>query len=648
MTTNSLLNAFTQIDVTGPNVDLTTLVPNRTSNNNTAGDSKYREALARTLQEPDRTKAGTERRRPPAPKSTESSQSADQKFQNKSSISDSNRAGGNRTTNKPTASQQKPQPKESQLSKPAPSKTGNDTKPSSNATSTNAETIPAGKHSEVKEDDQFFVLQAVAGSPPAEFQPITVTSALVDELTIENGAEITTDIQDNSTNQVQDQLSVANFPSDGLANAHAVIENLIETYEVVSEHRSLPENETPIPPAGLFQALESLSKHEEDLPLDPNINLSEQPDGELSENLTFDPQALTETEIATLSDSVDFEVTPIEANLTVDTIVASEYGITENPEQNDQPQYQFEVTEDVSAKPDSIENNLIGINSGDSVGESTFVQGPEEETTKSDETSQTTVSENGLSTFGEAVVQQDFEGPVETENRQLKSNQTGASATLGEDHTELNALNTTGLADTTIESPQSSFTAETTTTGSIRVSTQNSTEVVAGSISPTEASGKTTSSSQQTAPKPEGNLEKLVNRVADAVRTAGRNGRQLRIRLQPPELGTLQIEVSSRNGVLSARLEVQTTSAQQAILENMTLLKNALAQNGTRLEHIDVQLNDSWHEEAQADFNEQEQQQSTSDNQQEDSDQSSDEKDSESQLQPIGSTTQLDQLDIQV
>jgi len=282
MTTNSLLNAFTQIDVTGPNVDLTTLVPNRTSNNNTVGDSKYREALARILQESDRTKAGTEQRRPSAPKSTGSSQSTDQKFQNKSSQFDSHRADDNRTTNNPSASQQKPQPQESQPSKPAPSKTGNDTEPSSNRTSSDAETIPAGEHSEDKEDDQFFELQAVAGSPPAEFQPITVTSALVDELTIENGAETTTDIQENSTNQVQDQLSVANFPNDGLANAHAVIENLIETYEVVSEHRSLLDNETPKPPAGLFQALESLSKHEEDLPLDPNINLSEQPDGDVN------------------------------------------------------------------------------------------------------------------------------------------------------------------------------------------------------------------------------------------------------------------------------------------------------------------------------------------------------------------------------
>jgi flagellar hook-length control protein FliK len=82
----------------------------------------------------------------------------------------------------------------------------------------------------------------------------------------------------------------------------------------------------------------------------------------------------------------------------------------------------------------------------------------------------------------------------------------------------------------------------------------------------------------------------LVERVASALRQSHESGRQLRVRLSPPELGTLQIEVSARNGVLSVRLDVQTATAHQVILENLPLLHDALAQHGTTVERIDVQI----------------------------------------------------------
>ena len=110
----------------------------------------------------------------------------------------------------------------------------------------------------------------------------------------------------------------------------------------------------------------------------------------------------------------------------------------------------------------------------------------------------------------------------------------------------------------------------------------------------------------------------------------------------------MEIEVSSRHGVLSARLEVQTASAQQAILENMSLLRDALAQNGTKLENIDVHLNEHLHEGGQTDLSkeqQQDEQQSEQEPQQDDSDQSSDEKEIESR---VGIATQIDQLDIQI
>ncbi len=91
--------------------------------------------------------------------------------------------------------------------------------------------------------------------------------------------------------------------------------------------------------------------------------------------------------------------------------------------------------------------------------------------------------------------------------------------------------------------------------------------------------------------------ESLVNRVENAIRAARSNGGALRIRLNPPELGSLQIEVSTRGGMFTARLEVQTSAARQAILENIAQLKDALAQSGTPLDKIEVHLAENESEE---------------------------------------------------
>ena len=199
---------------------------------------------------------------------------------------------------------------------------------------------------------------------------------------------------------------------------------------------------------------------------------------------------------------------------------------------------------------------------------------------------------------------------------------------------------------------QSNATHQSVSNGPSQVAAQNSSDLSVGEILEKDHSEKIKASTKQTSIRSEVNPKKLVNRVATAIRSAGQNGRVLRIRLQPPELGTLEIEVSSRNGVLSARLEVQTVSAQQAILENISLLRDALAQNGTRLENIDVHLNERLNEGGQADLSkeqqQQDEQQSEQEHQQEDSDQSPDENESESRQSVVGIATKIDQLDIQI
>ncbi|MEX0717931.1 MAG: flagellar hook-length control protein FliK [Planctomycetaceae bacterium] len=82
----------------------------------------------------------------------------------------------------------------------------------------------------------------------------------------------------------------------------------------------------------------------------------------------------------------------------------------------------------------------------------------------------------------------------------------------------------------------------------------------------------------------------FANRLAAAVHASRDAGHQLRIRLNPPELGSLRVEVAARDGALFARLDVETQAAQRAVLENLGQLRELLAQHGTAIERIDVHV----------------------------------------------------------
>tara|TARA_R110002095_G_scaffold195600_2_gene174257 strand:+ start:4739 stop:6661 length:1923 start_codon:yes stop_codon:yes gene_type:complete len=86
-------------------------------------------------------------------------------------------------------------------------------------------------------------------------------------------------------------------------------------------------------------------------------------------------------------------------------------------------------------------------------------------------------------------------------------------------------------------------------------------------------------------------VEQLVERIAGTVRESHATGQQLKIRLSPPELGTLQIEVSLKDGVYTAKVEVQNQRVQKIINDNMAQLKESLAKTGISIDRIEVQIN---------------------------------------------------------
>ncbi len=86
---------------------------------------------------------------------------------------------------------------------------------------------------------------------------------------------------------------------------------------------------------------------------------------------------------------------------------------------------------------------------------------------------------------------------------------------------------------------------------------------------------------------------RFVERVARAFQTAVRRGdEQIRLRLSPASLGSLNLEVSMKGGELTARLEAETNSARTLLLDNLGTLRDRLSQEGIKVDKFDVGLMD--------------------------------------------------------
>ena len=83
---------------------------------------------------------------------------------------------------------------------------------------------------------------------------------------------------------------------------------------------------------------------------------------------------------------------------------------------------------------------------------------------------------------------------------------------------------------------------------------------------------------------------RFLQRVARAFESARERGGEIRLRLSPPELGALRVEVTMQDQGLVARVEVETPEARAALMEHLPLLRERLAEQNLRLERFDVDL----------------------------------------------------------
>ena len=110
---------------------------------------------------------------------------------------------------------------------------------------------------------------------------------------------------------------------------------------------------------------------------------------------------------------------------------------------------------------------------------------------------------------------------------------------------------------------------------------------ISGSTS-TAASRETTGSSRANlTPYQE---SKLVQRVLRGIEQLGNGGGQVRIRLHPPELGTLQMTLKFEATQVTAQFEVESRVARDALLGNSQVLKDRLKEQGLEVQKFEVEV----------------------------------------------------------
>ncbi|QDU55315.1 flagellar hook-length control protein FliK [Aeoliella mucimassa] len=83
---------------------------------------------------------------------------------------------------------------------------------------------------------------------------------------------------------------------------------------------------------------------------------------------------------------------------------------------------------------------------------------------------------------------------------------------------------------------------------------------------------------------------RFVNRVSKAFQAAESRGGTIQLRLSPPELGAMRIELDLQQGVMTAKLETETAAAKNVLLDNLPALRERLAAQEIRIDKFEVNV----------------------------------------------------------
>jgi flagellar hook-length control protein FliK len=89
---------------------------------------------------------------------------------------------------------------------------------------------------------------------------------------------------------------------------------------------------------------------------------------------------------------------------------------------------------------------------------------------------------------------------------------------------------------------------------------------------------------------PQVDSARFIGRVTKAFETAQHRGGTLQLRLSPPELGSVKLELTVNQGVMTASLETENAAARQTLLNHLPALRERLAEQNIRIERFDIDV----------------------------------------------------------
>lgn len=407
--------------------------------------------------------------------------------------------------------------------------------------------------------------------------------------------------------------------------------------QVLASSSSTPETQEPVPPAEIQEtpnAPEQEDAEQQETTTEQSSSVEVNTESQASEETEAEESSQDAVEISEDAESVaadaDAEVIEVVAEQPAQSSVSELAGATseENPQQpspkadapetHDVPEYaqikqpSLETQDSVEELPSKVEKSSI---------QEQVVVHTEAQTDNADNSSRT------ASTYAGTIKDQlpakekatsEDSGDEKAPTQQLVPD--AVEETLPDDQSEQHensgprrksiakiataspkAQPSSVVADTAVrvEVKTSVETVQPSTESSFQVATPSGPELAASSTaragSPHLATEVTTSEPElRETPTVERN--RFLGRVSGAFKAAQQRDGRIQVRLSPPELGLLRIELSVQQGSLTASLETETNAARNLILENLPVLKERLAEQDIRIETFDVDVRDEGRE----------------------------------------------------
>ena len=86
---------------------------------------------------------------------------------------------------------------------------------------------------------------------------------------------------------------------------------------------------------------------------------------------------------------------------------------------------------------------------------------------------------------------------------------------------------------------------------------------------------------------------RLVQRISRSFSRLGPDGGQIQLRLHPPQLGSLNVQVKIEGRSMAAKVTTETQAAREAILEGLPTLRSRLAEQGYDISSFQVELTEN-------------------------------------------------------